>query len=185
MNTIESSGARTHQELVGLVAQGAGAGAPCGLRSMLPLFLLSRALHAAGAGDRLGLLGPLASPAVTRALGAAAMGELVGDKTPLVPARTQALPLLGRALCGALAGAAATSRARAAHEMGPPGSAVTPSLLVAALAGAAGALVTSFAGYHLRRTATTRTGIPDLAVALLEDVVCLGLARATANRALA
>jgi uncharacterized membrane protein len=140
----------------------AALGALAGLRSMPPLALVSRRL-AAGKTRPQGLLSPLARPAVARALTLAAIGEAIADKTPLVPARTRPLPLAGRMLGGAVAAAAATGMARAA------------------VVGALGALVGSFAGYHLRRAGARLLG-HDWPPALAEDALCLLGARALLAR---
>lgn len=169
-----------------IILEGAAAGAPCGLRSMMPLYFLSRSLAAPpppAAAQDLGLLAPLVSPVAERTLGTAVVGEVLADKAPFIPARTEALPLLGRLLSGALAGAAATTSTRTAAEPQVSPGALTPALLVAALAGAAGALATTFAGHRLRRAITTRTRIPDLAVAVAEDLLCLAWSSAVARRA--
>lgn len=54
----------------------------------------------------LGRLGWLGSRRAAGALTLAAAGELVGDKLPATPDRTDLGPLVGRALSGALCGAA-------------------------------------------------------------------------------
>jgi uncharacterized membrane protein len=106
------------------------------------------------AGGRLRL-----SPKLRTALMVAAAGELVGDKLPFTPARTAALPYLGRIAAGAICGAVVA---------GPLGG---------ALGAGTGATATQ-AGYRARRYLTTRRGASDLLVALLEDAVALGAARA-------
>ena len=146
---------------------------------MLPLFLRSRSLQQAYPPNGGGATGDvlrdprawLAHPRLGQVLALAAAGELLADKTPLVPARTRAMPLLGRALCGAIAGGSA-----AAVQPGEPARAPAPDVL---LAGALGAVAGTLAGYHLRRLATRRLGLPDLAVALLEDLVCWRWARSS------
>ena len=44
-----------------------------------------------------------------------------------------------------------------------------------AVAGGIGGVAGAFAGYHLRRWLTVGRGLPDLPIALLEDVVAIGL----------
>ena len=90
-----------------------------------------------------------------------AVGELIGDKLPKTPSRISLFPLIARAVSGALAGAALVITAGA-------------SLAVGIVGGAVGALVGSFLGYYLRRTLTQSAGLPDLPVALLEDLVAIG-----------
>ena len=48
--------------------------------------------------------------------------------------------------------------------------------LVGALAGAVGALIGTFAGYHIRHAVVTRLGVKDIFVALTEDVITIVLA---------
>ena len=153
----------------------ASAGGLCGLRSMLPLFLISRALRddrhrRLGSG---GLLKLLAGRFVNRGLAAAAAGEMLADKTPFLPARVAPLPLAGRLGAGAAAGliTALTRPTAPRHE-----------LVVAGVAGAVGALAASFAAYHLRRALSSGVGVPDLLVALGEDALCLRLGRSLTDR---
>lgn len=84
-------------------------------------------------------------------------GEIVADKTPGIPARTDALPLTGRLVLGAAAAAGVAKHHR----------------LQAALAGAAGALTASYALFHLRRLATTRLRIPNVVAGMIEDAAVL------------
>jgi uncharacterized membrane protein/uncharacterized protein (UPF0548 family) len=129
-------------------------GALAGLRSMVPLALVAR---------------QRASRPVARALTLAALGEWVADKTPLVPAHTQPLPLAGRMVAGALAAAGARRTAgRGAAWAG--------------VAGALGALAGSFAGHRLRSAGARALG-RDWPVALTEDALCLLASRALLARA--
>ena len=84
-------------------------------------------------------------------------GEIVADKTPTIPARTDTLPLTGRLVLGAAAAAGATKRHR----------------IQAAVMGAAGALVATYALFHLRRIATTRLRIPNVVAGMIEDAAAL------------
>jgi uncharacterized membrane protein len=90
-----------------------------------------------------------------------AVGELIGDKLPKTPARIAAFPLLGRLVFGAGSGAALAAIGGAA-------------LVLGGVMGAVGAVVGAYTGYFVRRALTTRAGLPDLPVALLEDVVAVG-----------
>jgi uncharacterized membrane protein len=105
----------------------------------------------------------LASPAAQLLLGIAALAELTGDKLPSTPSRMEPGPLLGRAVSGAVGGAVLMHRARQ-----PP--------LLGALIGALGAVSGATAGYTARR-ALTRRGIPDAAVAVVEDLLAIAVAR--------
>jgi uncharacterized membrane protein len=91
-----------------------------------------------------------------------AFGELIGDKLPQTPNRTAIFPLLARLTFGGLVGAiAATSLHKSALE--------------GILLGAMGALAGSFLGFRVRQHLVKVMGIPDLRVALLEDLITIGL----------
>ena len=90
-----------------------------------------------------------------------AIGELIGDKLPKTPSRTEVFPLIARVVSGALAGAALTITAGAA-------------LILGIVIGAVGAVIGTYGGYYLRRALTGRVGLPDLPVALVEDLVAIG-----------
>ncbi|MBX6364132.1 MAG: DUF4126 domain-containing protein [Gemmatimonadetes bacterium] len=140
----------------------AGFGVIAGLRSLSAPQLLGRGLSRRR--RRRGRLGRmLGSRAAVWPLRVAALGELVVDKLPGVPARTDPLPLLGRAATGALCGLAV------AGELGV-------DALAPAAAGAGAAVAAAFAAYHLRRGADR--ALPDAVVGLAED----GLVRAVGSR---
>jgi uncharacterized membrane protein len=131
-----------------------------GARSMTPIAML--ALY----HDRPSLDGSwrswpvFRSPSGRNALLVGALRELVADKLPMTPSRTTPGPLIGRAVNGAIAGAAiGTLSGRGGTLRG-------------AALGAAGGLVGSFAGKYLR-SAGTAIGLPDLVFALLEDAVTI------------
>jgi len=131
-----------------------------GLRSMAAPALLARAIRRGDVPDPKGtpyeLLGRL-SPLLQLLM----VGEMVADKTPLIPSRTSAGSLLGRAASGALVAAAL----RASDGRGGKGS--------AALLGALSAVAASFAGENLRTQGAQRLGVPNLVLALLEDGLVL------------
>ncbi|MGA9519906.1 MAG: hypothetical protein WBV82_00500 [Myxococcaceae bacterium] len=98
----------------------------------------------------------LTKKGVRRAFTAMAGGELVADKLPWTPARIKAVPLTGRALSGAIAGAAlAETEPRSRWRM--------------AALGAAGAVASSFGIYALRQHAVKSWRVPPVAAGLLED----------------
>ena len=86
--------------------------------------------------------------------------ELVVDKLPTTPARTAPVGLTARLILGGLSGAALAA-----------GSGISPYL--GGAAGSMGALAGAFAGYHVRRTLVSRRHLPDLPVALTEDVIAI------------
>lgn len=126
-------------------------GAANGLRTATPLATLA-------ARGRLPV-----PPRVRRALIAGAGVELVLDKVPGMPPRTFAPSYAGRVVIGAACGRVAVG-----------------SLRGALVAGAASA-VTTTAGYQYRRALHKHTGVPDLAAAVLEDAVAIGLANLGTN----
>ena len=106
--------------------------------------------------------GRLATRPALYLTGLFALGEYVGDKLPITPSRTAPLPLGGRIAFGSLVGSAVS---RAEGQTPPLGAAL----------GALGALGGSFAGYAYRQAIATRTRLPDLPFALIEDAVAIGI----------
>jgi hypothetical protein len=90
---------------------------------------------------------------------AAAVGEIGFDKLPMVPPRSDAPGLAGRAVTGALAGRAIA---------GPRGAG----------AGAACALATAYGSERLRAMIGQRTRIPDALLGAIEDALAIGTAAA-------
>jgi uncharacterized membrane protein len=89
-----------------------------------------------------------------------ALLELVTDKLPNTPARTAPLGLGARMVMGALCGWAL-------------GLSAGGNSVLAAVSGIVGALAGTFGGYNIRLALATRAQLPDLAVALLEDVIAI------------
>ena len=139
-------------------------GIAAGLRSMAGSALLSQHLSERpmweldSRAERV-----LCHPAAQLLLGAGALAELVGDKLPSMPSRLEPRSLVFRALCGAVGGGVLMHRSRQ-HP-----------LLGAAL-GALGAVSGATAGYHARRAIASR-GVPDAAVAVVEDLLSIAIAR--------
>jgi uncharacterized membrane protein len=90
-----------------------------------------------------------------------AVGELIADKLPFIPGRTQPGPLGARIIFGALCAAALCFSGGA-------------SLFLGAILGAVGGIAGAFAGYNYRRWLSRGAKLPDLLIALLEDVVAVG-----------
>lgn len=132
---------------VRLAVVSAGIGTLAGMRSMSALAL---------AGHR------LASRPVAALLKLVALGEMAMDKTPLVPARTEPIPLAGRiAIGGAAAG----------FVVGRVGGPIAPAVAIAAASAAASAHLL----FQLRRWAGTRTRVPDPVLGAVEDGVVVAL----------
>ncbi|OIN60939.1 DUF4126 family protein [Arsenicibacter rosenii] len=104
----------------------------------------------------------LTSPVAANILKVLAGGELIGDKAPSAPDRIVTPQLFARLAAGATSGAALNA------SSGEP-------VAAGAIAGGLGALVGSFAFFHLRRWLTEEKGMPDTVVALVEDGLALGL----------
>jgi uncharacterized membrane protein len=90
-----------------------------------------------------------------------ALGELISDKLPKTPSRLKQPGFSVRIVMGALCGLVLA----AAASFSPIGG---------ALLGAIGAVAGSYLGYFVRSGATAKFGLPDLPVALVEDVICIG-----------
>ena len=148
-----------------ILLKSAALGAVAGMRSMAAPALLSHELaeHGPDRGD-----GPierlLSSEGVSRVLAVFAGGEMLADKAPFIPDRTSALPLIGRAVMGSL-----TAATYAAHRRHP--------VLMPAAVGAASAIASTFASYHLRRYVSEQLEVPDRLIGLVEDAIVVGLSR--------
>jgi uncharacterized membrane protein len=136
-------------------------GVSAGLRSMTAPALLALAEQEKGA-DRHWLL---ADPRTGRVLSTMAVGEMIFDKLPFAPNRIAPAGLSARLLSGAMCGAAVARE----DETG------------GALLGIAGALVSSFAGFAIRKGARRVSGLPNLLVALVEDGLAVGIGLAAAT----
>src|SRR5580658_5180427 len=91
-----------------------------------------------------------------------ALAEFVADQLPTTPARTTAVPLAARIVMGLLTGTC----------LGMAGGA---SLWLGALAGAFGAIAGAFGGYRVRVGLVRTLQAPDLAIAIPEDLIAIGL----------
>ncbi len=107
-------------------------------------------------GSKLAFLGTTTAVYISSAL---ALMELVLDKQPWIGARTKPGPLIFRLITGGLSGAALGS---------PLGS------TLGAISGGVGALVGAFGGYQARHRIVSNLKVPDIAVALMEDVLAVG-----------
>jgi uncharacterized membrane protein len=137
-----------------------GLGAISGLRSLSGPAFVSRAAsrgHLDLEGTPFAFLG---SSRLSKALILMELGELVGDKLPMTPSRTSLPPLLGRAVSGAVVGAAVfVSEGR--------------RVATGAALGSSAAIIAAFAGERLRALAVEKTGFPDPVVALAGDATVL------------
>ena len=97
-----------------------------------------------------------------------ALGEFVSDKTSMLPSRLRPGSLLFRLISGGVCGAAFSI-----SDGEKPGA--------GAALGATGALVGSLLGYAWRTRVIKQWQIPDLAGALMEDALAVGLAAAVVS----
>ena len=88
-----------------------------------------------------------------------AITELVADKLPFTPSRLKAGPLASRVVSGAVCGVTIYG-------------VVERPLVEGAVLGGVGAIAGAFAGYHMRKK--LRRDMPDVGVAVLEDVLAIG-----------
>jgi uncharacterized membrane protein len=136
-------------------------GCVCGLRSMTGPALVCWGAHLGWLqldGTKLAFLHNPISLIVFSLL---AVGELIADKLPVIPSRITPGPLVVRFVFGAGCGVALALSGGAGWLPG-------------ALLGGIGGLAGSYAGYFLRRWLTLDRGLPDLPIALLEDLVAIG-----------
>ena len=89
-----------------------------------------------------------------------AVGELISDKLPKTPSRLKQPGFSIRIVMGGLCGLVLAS-------------AGSFSLVGGALLGAIGAVAGSYLGYFARSRITGNFGLPDLPVALVEDLICI------------
>ena len=147
-----------------------GIGALCGMRSMSGPAIVSSRL---AGNSRLGedpVLGYLVSKNAAGPLAVLAAGEMAADKFPFIPDRIAPGPIAGRAVSGALCGAAVC-----VADEGSAG--------IGAVAGAAAAVASAFAFFTLRKKLGETTGIPDALVGLAEDAVVLAAGSAILPKA--
>ena len=92
-----------------------------------------------------------------------ALFELFVDLQPSTQKRTAPVPLGARILTGGLCGACICA---ASHQ----------SLIIGVVLGGVGGIIGAFAGYEIRRRLVAALNVKDIFVALLEDLVTIGLA---------
>ena len=154
------------------IALALGVGFAAGLRSLTPPAVVAWAA-------RLGWLNlsdsPLRFMASTIAVvifSLLAVFELIADMLPQTPKRTAPVPLVARILMGGLCGACLCA-------------ASNQSLIIGAILGAVGGVIGAFTGYEIRRRLVAGLHFKDTLVALLEDLVAIGLAFFFASHAVA
>jgi uncharacterized membrane protein len=90
-----------------------------------------------------------------------AVVELAADQLPSTPARTAPVGLSARVLMGGLCGATVGVAG---------GESIAMGIVVGVLGGIAGA----YGGYYARTRAVKALGVPDVVIAVIEDIVAIG-----------
>jgi uncharacterized membrane protein len=137
-----------------------GIGIVAGLRSLTAPAVVAWAAHLGWInlhGSPLAFTGSKWSVGIFTAL---ALVELVADQLPGTPSRTAAVGLSARIVTGGLCGACLAGGA---------------ALLVGALSGAIGGIAGAFGGYHARVGLVRSLRVPDVVIAVPEDVVAIAL----------
>jgi uncharacterized membrane protein len=132
-----------------------------GLRALTPPAVLAWAIHLGWftPGSSLSWVGSTLTVLILTAL---ALAELVADKLPKTPNRTAPPGLIARIVTGGFCGLCIALS-------GNHGA------IVGALLGSAGAIAGTFTGYKARTGAVKALRVPDLYVALTEDLICIGV----------
>jgi uncharacterized membrane protein len=136
-------------------------GVVAGLRSLTAPAALSWAAHHNWLNVHNSPLSFMASKAAMIIFLVLAVIELIADQLPSTPSRTAPPGLIARIVLGGLAGA---------------GIAVagSQSLVAGTLLGIVGAVIGTFGGYQARTGLVRSLKVPDLVIAIAEDVVAIG-----------
>src|SRR5690242_2245814 len=140
-----------------------GIGFASGLRALTPPPVVAWAAHLGWLNLNNSPLAFMGSTIAVVILSLLALVELFMDLQPSTPKRTAPVPLIARILMGALCGACLCA-------------AGNQSLFAGAILGVVGAVIGAFAGYEIRRRVVSGLNIKDTFIALLEDLVTIGLA---------
>jgi uncharacterized membrane protein len=140
-----------------------GIGFAAGLRSLTPPAVVAWAAHLGWLNLNNSPLAFMGSTIAVIIFSLLALFELFVDLQPSTPKRTAPVPLGARILTGGLCGACICAASNQA-------------LVVGAILGAVGGVIGAFAGYEIRRRLVTALNVKDIFIALLEDLVTIGLA---------
>ncbi len=144
-------------------------GALSGVRSMSATAMMSQFGNAGVGRAEHPAVSFLNHPVAARTMTALAIAEAVADKLPFIPKRTKSFPLLGRAITGAISGAALSSSKKR-------------SVLLGGMLGAAAAIGAAYAASELRRLATHKLHVPNTLAGLAEDALVAGSGWLIASR---
>src|ERR1700736_3398980 len=146
-----------------LFALAFGIGVVAGLRAFTPAAMVAWAAHLGWLNlnnSPLAFMGSIITVVIFSLL---ALFELFVDLQPSTPKRTAPVPLTARIFTGGLCGACICA-------------AGNQPMIIGAILGAIGGLIGAFAGYEVRRKLVAALKIKDIFIALLEDLVAIGLA---------
>jgi uncharacterized membrane protein len=136
-----------------------GIGAVAGLRPMTAYAVIALALERGWIRPWNSPLAGIVSGSASKRITELAMAELIADKLPFTPSRLKVVPLVSRAVSGAICGAAIHSARKRMLSTG-------------ALVGGLAAIGAAVAAYQARRRLSR--DLPDFVVALLEDALAAG-----------
>jgi uncharacterized membrane protein len=139
-----------------------GIGFVTGLRSMTAPAVVSWAAHLGWmnlTGSPIGFMASRWSVVIFTIL---ALGEFIADLLPSTPARTTAFPLIVRIIVGLGMGACVAIDGGFILRLGVAG-------------GAIGAIAGTFGGYQARVKLVAALHVPDIVVAIPEDLIAVGL----------
>jgi len=140
-----------------------GIGFTAGLRSLTPPAVVAWAAHLGWlnlTNSPLAFMGSIIAVIIFSLL---ALFELFVDLQPSTSKRTAPVPLGARIVPAALCGACLYA---ASHQ----------SLIIGALLGSVGGIIGAFAGYETRKKLVAALNIKDTFIAVLEDLITIGLA---------
>jgi uncharacterized membrane protein len=146
-----------------IVALALGIGFAAGLRALTPPAVVAWGAHLGWLNLNHSPLAFMGSTITVIILSLLALFELFVDLQPSTPKRTAPFPLIARILTGGLCGA---SLCVASHQV----------WIIGAILGGIGGVIGAFAGYEIRKRLVAGLNIKDIFVALLEDLVAIGLA---------
>ena len=138
-----------------------GIGVVAGLRSMTAPAVVAWAAYLGWinlSGTHFAFMGSVSAVAVFTI---ACLTEFITDQLPTTPARTTAVPLTARIVMGLLTGAC----------LGAAGG-MSPAL--GGVIGAIGAIAGAFGGYQARVKLVRALRVPDIAIAIPEDLTAIG-----------
>jgi uncharacterized membrane protein len=146
-----------------IFAYALGLGFAAGLRSFTPPAVVAWAAYLGWLNlnsSPLAFMGAIVTVIIFSIL---ALFELFVDLQPQTPKRTAPIPVVARILTGGLCG-------------GSLCAASNLPLIIGAILGGVGGVIGAFAGYEIRRRLVSAFNIKDIFIALLEDLVTIGLA---------